>query len=292
VSGIIDPKRRLINYAGTDGDSLKGLIVLPAEYVPGRRYPLIAFVYPLVMVKDTTTLEWLFSKQFVSALNIGLIPAHGYALLIPSVPMTPEGEAGDPMIQIPKGVVAAVDEAVRVGIADPARLGVMGHSFGGYSVYSIVAYTHRFRAAVALAGAADLPSLYGDFEPTRRHSEVAVDVPDMDGLIENGQLRMGTHPWGDLWRYLRNSPVFFADRITTSLMIIQGDMDFISMGQGEEMFSALYRMGKPAKFVRYWGEGHMIERSPANVRDMWRRVFDFFDTEMHGRRDSTGRAAR
>jgi dipeptidyl aminopeptidase/acylaminoacyl peptidase len=68
------------------------------------------------------------------------------------------------------------------------------------------------------------------------------------------------------YRYFRNSPIFFADRIETPLMIIQGDLDFVPIQQGEEMFSALHRLGKPVVFVRYWGEGH-LNAGPANVAD-------------------------
>jgi dipeptidyl aminopeptidase/acylaminoacyl peptidase len=70
--------------------------------------------------------------------------------------------------------------------------------------------------------------------------------------------------------------VFFVDRVETPLMIIQGDMDYVALQQGEEFFMSLYRQGKRARFVRYWGEGHVLE-SPANIRDMWQRVFDWFD---------------
>src|SRR5581483_3970997 len=157
---------------------------------------------------------------------------------------------------IPKGVLAAVDEATRMGIADPARLGIFGHSFGGYSTYSVITYTRRFRAAVALAGAADLPGEYGIMDPQTRYADFGYEMTHIRGLFESGQLRMGASPWGNLWRYLRNSPYYLADRVQTPVMIIQGDMDGVSMEQGEEFFSALYRMGKPAKLVRYWGEGH------------------------------------
>ncbi|HSY82830.1 MAG TPA: prolyl oligopeptidase family serine peptidase [Gemmatimonadaceae bacterium] len=274
-----DAQRVVINYVGADGDSLKGLIVLPIGYVPGRRYPLVAFVYGGVMIRDTLSFD-LADKQWVSALNLSLIPAHGYALLIPSIPLLPEGDAGDPMIDIPKGVLAAVDEATRTGIADPTRLGIIGQSFGGYSTYSVITYTHRFQAAVALAGPVDLASLYGDLDPEARYADFGYEMQHIRGLFEDGQARMGGTPWNNLWRYMRNSPYYFADRVQTPLMIIQGDMDYVGMEQGEEFFSALYRMGKPVQFVRYWGEGHIIERSPANVRDMWQRIFGWFDDHL------------
>jgi dipeptidyl aminopeptidase/acylaminoacyl peptidase len=72
-------------------------------------------------------------------------------------------------------------------------------------------------------------------------------------------------------RYIRNSPITYADRVTTPLLIVQGDMDYVPLQQGEEFFTALYRQNKPASFVRYWGEGHIIE-SPANVADMWAKI--------------------
>jgi len=65
------------------------------------------------------------------------------------------------MINMSSDVLSAVDKAIDLGIADPNRLGIAGHSYGGYTVYSLITQTNRFRAAVALAGASDLPSLYG-----------------------------------------------------------------------------------------------------------------------------------
>jgi dipeptidyl aminopeptidase/acylaminoacyl peptidase len=87
---------------------------------------------------------------------------------------------------------------------------------------------------------------------------------------------MGNPPWKDLGRYIRNSPIFSVDRVQTPLMIMQGDLDYVALQQGEEFFTSLYRQGKRAEFVRYWGEGHVLE-SPANIRDMWQRIFAWFD---------------
>ena len=66
-------------------------------------------------------------------------------------------------------------------------------------------------------------------------------------LFENGQARMGRAPWDDLGRYLRNSPIFYVERVDTPLLIMQGDMDYVAMQQGEEFFNALYRQGKRAE---------------------------------------------
>ncbi|MGH9960635.1 MAG: alpha/beta hydrolase family protein, partial [Pyrinomonadaceae bacterium] len=205
-----------------------------------------------------------------------------YALLIPSVPVKLTGPDTDLYIDLPKGVTTAVEKVVSLGFADPAKLGVMGHSFGGYSVYTLVTYTHRFKAAVAIAGLANLVSDYGVFDAPSRYDEYPHEGLYRASLLESGlALEMGGPPWRNLWRYLRNSPYYFADRIQTPLMMVQGDMDYVPIQQSEELFTALYRLGKTAKFVRYWGEGHVLS-SPANIRDLWQRVFGWFDEHLKG----------
>jgi dipeptidyl aminopeptidase/acylaminoacyl peptidase len=278
LAHIADARRLLIHYIGADGDSLTGVLVLPIGYSPAKRYPLITWVY--AGWTPTDTLDEELNKQDISGLNLALIPAHGYALLIPSMPLKWRGMGSDPMLDLPKGVMSAVDEVVRMGVADPGRLGLMGHSYGGYSTYGLIAYTKRFRGAIALAGLSDLPSFYGSFDPRTRYTSLGYEDEWPVAWSESAFGGMGVSPWENLWRYIRNSPYYYAERVETPLMIIQGDVDAVSMEQGEEFFTALSRMNKPVKFVRYWGEPHVIERSPANVRDMWEKIFDWFDVQL------------
>lgn len=85
---------------------------------------------------------------------------------------------------------------------------------------------------------------------------------------------MGGPPWEQPERYVANSPVFHADRIETPTLIVHGDLDHVGIESAEEMFTALYRLGRPARFVRYWGESHVVQ-SPGNVRDMWSEVLSW-----------------
>jgi len=107
------------------------------------------------------------------------------------------------------------------------------------------------------------------------------------GAMEQGQFRMGNPPWKDFERYVRNSPLSYAERVETPLMIVHGDMDFIPMQQSEEFFTALYRQGKRAELVRYWGEGHTPE-STDNVRDLWHRIYAWLDEFLDISRDRQG----
>ena len=181
------------------------------------------------------------------------------------------------MLRLTNGVMPAVQAAIDQGVADPDKLYLMGQSFGGFSTYGLVTQTHRFKAAVALAGLSDLISLYGQFDARLRYGRDPQDDIFMEWLFESAQTRMGGPPWQDLGRYLRNSPLLTVDRVQTPLLIIQGDLDYVAMQQGEEFFRALYRQGKRARFVRYWGEDHVLT-SPANIRDMWTQIFDWLDS--------------
>ncbi len=269
-----------ITYRSLDGQDLKGWIILPPGYKAGERYPLVTWVYAGAMAPARAPSDCRIDDD---EYNLQLFAAHGYAVLLPSMPLPPEpdkanGTPSDPYLDLGKGVLPAVDRAIELGIADPKRLAVAGHSFGGYSTYGLVTLTNRFCAAIALAAPSDLISGYGTFRALTRYYSYA----DMDQRLlfrywaESGQGRMGSPPWKDVGRYIRNSPIFYVDRVQTPVLILQGDMDMVPLSQGEEFFAALYRQGKRARFVRYWGEGHFLF-SPANIRDMWAQIYAWLD---------------
>lgn len=273
---IAQTEFKKIEYSSLDGQQLKGWVLLPIEYQNGKRYPLITVVYGGQMFGDNPPGGHGRTINNASSLNYHLLAAHGYAVLFPSIPLKPEGQASDPYLEFTKSVMPAVDKVIEQGIADPKRLGVMGQSYGGYTTYALIAQTNRFQGAVSLAGLSELSSLYGTFDARFRYDQFPDGRMFMMSLLEGGQLRMGSPPWKDSERYLRNSPLFYVNRIETPLLIVQGDMDYVAMQQGEQMFTALYRQNKRAAFVRYWGEGHVLE-GPGNIRDMWGRIYKWFD---------------
>jgi len=288
LSDIDEGKRLQISYRSLDGQELNAWLTLPPGYQKGRRYPMIADVYAGRVLGHQPT-RWSNINFSPAMNNIQLLAGLGYVVLEPSMPLKPYSakDGSDPFMELTKGVIPAVEKAIELGIADPKRLGLIGTSFGGYSTYGIVAQTNRFQAAVALMGPSNLTSFYGVFDARRRFN----DVPD-DNFVgiwsnETGQSRMVNPPWKDVQRYVRNSPVFYADRVETPLMIIQGDMDYVPVQQGEEFFTALYRQGKRAAFVRYWGEGHGFD-SPANIRNALNRTTAWFDEFLDITRDDQG----
>jgi dipeptidyl aminopeptidase/acylaminoacyl peptidase len=282
---LAEGEARPIEYTSLNGEKLNGWILLPVGYQEGKRYPVITWVYAGAMYRPQK--PWSVNIAEAHSLSMQIPAAHGFAVLFPSMPLKQEGEVEDPMLRLPEGVLPALDKAIELGIADPDRLFVMGQSFGGFSTYGLVTQTNRFKAGVALAGLSNFISLYGLFDARYRYSDYPQDNIFMAALMESAQTGMGNPPWKDLGRYLRNSPIFFVDRVETPLMIIQGDLDYVALQQGEEFFMSLYRQGKRARFVRYWGEGHVLE-SPANIRDLWKQIYAWLDEHGDITRDPAG----
>jgi dipeptidyl aminopeptidase/acylaminoacyl peptidase len=275
LGAVAAGKRIMFSYTALDGSKQHAVLLLPIRFRSGVRYPLITWVYPGDIFKDTLDKNMLRSVNDPDQafLNPNILTGRGYAVLFPSMPMVAEGPgvAGEPYSHILDGVTPAIDTVIARGIADSTRLGIMGHSYGGYAVNCIVSQTRRFRAAFSSAGPADLTSFVLQFAPTWRYTNLP---PVWLPWAESGQGRMGLPPWRDPERYLRNSPLTYVDSVHTPILISVGDND--DMGQEEEWFTALERAGKRARLLRYWGEGHWL-LSPANIRHLWNEILQWFD---------------
>lgn len=175
-------------------------------------------------------------------------------------------------------MLPAIDRLVALGIADPDRLGVMGQSFGGYSVYGLVSQTHRFKAAVAMAGINDLTSHYDQFDALA-HGYPGIEHEMSDNSREIDIFGMHTPPGDDPAGYLRNSPLTYVNQVDTPLLMIHGDLDMRGdVSDAEKFFSGLYAQGKTARLLRYGGESHSLAQSPANVRDIFAQTTGWFAT--------------
>lgn len=268
---------RLIDYRGEDGQALKGAVILPPGYRAGKRYPTLVWVYGGHMVRSLDGDYWL--DPFMPGIyNLQLYAARGYVVLVPSMPLPRREGRRDVSVHLTTGVLPAIDRLVELGIADPDRLGVFGQSFGGYSVYALVARTDRFKAAVAMAGITDLASHYGQFDPLARgYPGIAHEMSD--NWAEMPIFGEQVAPWLDPTGYARNSPLTYVDRVHTPLLMIHGSLDMRgASAQAEQFFYALYQQGKTARLLRYGGESHSLANSPANVRDIFTQTVGWFDT--------------
>lgn len=250
---------RIIDWLSDDGDHLRGALLLPSAYQEGTCFPLIVLVYPSGLLSNGV--NHFGGTSFV---NMQLFATRGYAVLLPDSPQ----HEGTPMADVARTVLPGVNKVVEMGIADPDRLGVMGHSNGGYGTLSLIVTTRRFKAAIEADGVGDLIGFYGQMEQ---------DGTATGNALERSIDSLSGTPWDYRDRYIENSPIFYLDRVETPLLIVHGAEDTaVSSFLGDELFVGLRRLGKVVEYAKYGGEGHELN-SRANVLDFANRVISWFD---------------
>jgi dipeptidyl aminopeptidase/acylaminoacyl peptidase len=263
ISGVPMGALRIVEWTGDDGLPYVGALVLPSDYEPGRRYPLVINVYPTEVLPLAN--KFGSNQAGNSHYNLQLYATRGYAAFYSGATWWPADH--EPMKSVANAVFPGIDRVIDMGVADPERLGVFGISAGGYSTLALIVQSTRFKAAISQAGSGNLISLYGDLRDNGYSHGLA--------LNENS-FRMPNHPWADRDRYIRNSPWFFLDKVDTPLLLIQGTDDQATIvNQSNEVFLGLRRLGKTAEYVRYSGEGHSLSSLP-NRLDAGQRVLDWF----------------
>ncbi|HEV3073951.1 MAG TPA: S9 family peptidase [Thermoanaerobaculia bacterium] len=259
-----------IHWQSFDGMEIWGLLLTPpgdGDARQRRRLPLVVYVHggPIGGVTYGVFPQFMHSVGQVEPYPIQAMASAGMAVLLP-MPRggSGYGEAGFRMIENGWGegdyqdVMAGVDELVKVGVADPDRLGVMGASYGGYLTDWIVTQTHRFKAASAMCSVSDIADLYyvsdaGDF------------TQEYFGL-----------PWEAPEAYARHSPITYVSRVTTPLLIQHGENDRrVPLMQATKFYKALKEQGKTVEMEIYPRGGHVIYE-PALEQEIMRRNLDWF----------------
>jgi dipeptidyl aminopeptidase/acylaminoacyl peptidase len=230
--------------------------VKPVDYEPGRRYPTILRIHGGPVYQ--------FSHEFMEDWQV--YAANGYAV----VAANPRGSSGrgfefakaiyaDWGNKDTADVLAAVDHVVKMGVADPDRLGIGGHSYGGILTDAVVARDNRFKAAISSAGAANMYGMYGFDMYTREY-----------------ELELGL-PWRDREAYDRVSyPFFNVDKITAATLFLCEEIDAnVPCHGGMQMYQALRSLGVPTRLVIYPGEYHPVT-VPSYLRDRAQRSLDWY----------------
>ncbi len=258
----------LVDYTNAAGQRLQATLTLPAGYEPGKQYPMIVYFYETM----SQTHHNFSMPTYDDRPHISTYASNGYLVLQPDVVY----EIGKPGSSALDCVLAAVDAVLARGYADPARIGLQGHSWGGYQSSFILTQTNRFAAIVTGAPPTNLTSFVG----TLYRSTGTIQ----QGITEVGQVRMGRDrtPWNSEALYESQSPVHHADKITTPFLILHGTADgAVDWGQGLELYAAARRLGKPGILLSYPDEPHHLARRP-NQKDFQIRMRQFFDHYLKG----------
>ncbi len=251
-------RNELIEWALEDGRRVKGILVLPPEASEKNPVPMIVSVYAGGF--PSLTFNTFAFGQTVGGVHPGMFVSRGYALFLPDFPV----QKIEPSKQFSDVILRGVDAAIATKKVDAERLGVIGHSFGGYTVNVLITQTTRFKAAVASASEGNLIS--GFLTST------------VSGRYESGQVGMGGSLWEFPQRYIQGSPVFHLDRVETPLLLIHGDQDFIRFERAQEIFTGLAYLGKEVVLLKYKEADHWHGFwSNEKLSDYWERVLNWFD---------------
>ena len=260
-------KAELIEYKNEKGRRLQGALFYPDNYEPGKKYPMITYIYEL---RSQYIHRYGVPSQR-NYYNHKVFTSQGYFVLQPDI-VFDEGDPGVSSVQV---MEIAVKTVVDKGLIYPDRVGLVGHSWGGYQSAFAVTRTNIFAAAVAGAGLTDLVSMYGMVAwsfggtPENYHFEVS-------------QERMMVPPWEDIDGYVRNSPVYNINKMNTPLLFEVGDNDTnVDWRQGIEMYNAARRAGKHMVMLVYAKEGHGL-REDKNRIDYHNRILQWFAHYLKG----------
>jgi dipeptidyl aminopeptidase/acylaminoacyl peptidase len=252
----------LMHWKMFDGKMSEGILYKPENFDPTKKYPIIFYFYE-------RNADGLYSyKQpspSASTVNIPYFTSNGYLVFDPNIYY----KTGEPGQSAYNSVVSAAKMLSKMPWVDSTRMAIQGQSWGGYQVAYLVTRTNIFRAAGAGAPVSNMTSAYGGI---RWGTGI-----NRQFQYEKTQSRIGATLWQRPDLYIKNSPLFAADKIKTPLLLMHNDADgAVPWYQGIEMFTAMKRLGKPVWLLQYNGEDHnLVERK--NRKDLSIRLSQFFD---------------
>jgi dipeptidyl aminopeptidase/acylaminoacyl peptidase len=259
-------RSELLEFENTWGDQLQGSLYYPANYEPGRQYPMIVYIYE---IRSNAVRSYNVPSER-SYYNFQGWVQDGYFVWQPDIVYRDR----DPGVSAVASIVPSVEAVIETGMIDPDGVGLIGHSWGGYQTTFLVTQTDIFSAGVAGAPLTNLFSMY---------LSVYWNSGGTDARIfEISQGRMEVPFWEDEDAYKRNSPVFHIENMNTPLLMAQGTVDgAVDFNQGVEFYNAARREGKDFVFLVYNDENHGF-RKEENQLDYHRRITEWFAHYLKG----------
>jgi len=257
------PGARLIEYTCENGGGRhQAVLYLPAGYEQGKTYPMLTYIYEKLSQEYNVYTEPNATRYS----NPSVFTSRGYAFLKPDIVY----HLNDPGRSATWCIVPAVKAAIATGIVDASRVGLQGHSWGGYQTAFVTTQTNIFKTAVAGAPLTDMVSMAGSVYWNTGTSDNSIFIASQ-GRFTGGPNDVPA-------AYARNSPQQFAQNLSLPLMILHDDRDgAVDFNQGITYYNHLRNLGKDVVLLEYVGENHGLAR-PANQKDYALRMTEWFDT--------------
>ena len=249
--------KQLVTYKRADGVQLSFTLYLPANYKQGERLPTIVWAYPLEY-NDAATAGQVSGSPYhfttITGISHLFLVTQGYAVLDnATMPVVgdPETMNNTYVEQIVSSAKAAIDKATEMGVTDPSRVGVGGHSYGAFMTANLLAHSDLFRAGVARSGAYNRTLTPFGFQSERR---TIWEAPEM---------------------YIKVSPFMQADKIKRPILLIHGMADDNSGTfpiQSERMYQAIKGNGGIVRYVQLPYEAHGYLARESTEHTLWEMV--------------------
>jgi dipeptidyl aminopeptidase/acylaminoacyl peptidase len=267
---FIWPKVQMVEWTSFSGEKLKGLLYVPENLDPGKKYPMMVYFYE-------RNAENIYRHQHPapsrSTINKPLYTSNGYVVFVPDITYK-EGYPGQSAYN---AIVSGTQHVINTfPFIDEKRMALQGQSWGGYQIAYLITQTDLYAAAMAGAPVSNMTSAYGGIRWQTGLSRMF--------QYEQTQSRIGGTLWDKPLHYIENSPVFYAPKVNTPLLMMHNDNDgAVPWYQGIEYFVALRRLNKPVWMLSYNDEPHNLNASSwANRVDLSKRMFQFFNHYLKG----------
>lgn len=251
-----------IHWKMDNGEDGTGILYKPEDFDSTKKYPIIFHYYEK---RSDECYQYLYPTLSNGGLSIPWYVSNGYLVFVPDIIR----QKGIPGERARLSVVSAANFLTeKYSWIDKGKMGLQGHSYGGYETNYIVTHSTIFAAAQSSAGPADLISHYGS---------LGFGGKSLAFMFETGQIILGTTPWAGRDIFINNSPIFFVDRVATPLLLMHNKNDgVVPFAQSLELFTALRRLQKPVWLLQYDGEDHILG-GPFPALDFTIRQQQFFD---------------
>lgn len=270
--------RKKIDFQFTDkyNKQLNGHLHYPKDYDPNKKYPMIVYIYDLLLPVSPDSFSIPIPYTSHSGYNTSLLTENGYFVLQAQSYVSDDG----PALSAVDCVTNAVNKAIHIQPnIDKKNLGLIGHSFGGYKTAAVSVLSNLFKASVPGAGAYDMISQFSfNYGYSRKTPEWY--------MVENAQLDMGVKFSEDPEKYYNNTPILHAYKTNTAMLLFTGLQDYnVHWENTRKMFIALKREQKPVIALFYKNINHGISSSsPVENTDITLRVLDWFDYHLKNKK--------
>ncbi len=255
-------KAELIKWRNLEGIELEGILYKPENFDSTKKYPMITYFYEKI---SDELHSYIVPQPARASINFSYYASNGYVIFVPNI-IYKKGYPGQSAYDC---IMSGIVKVLEGNFIDKNKLGIQGHSWGGYQTAYLITKTDIFAAAEAGAPVANMISAYGGIRWDTGNSRQA--------QYELTQSRIGATLWEKPMIYIENSPLFYLPNIKTPLLMMHNDADgAVPWYQGIELFMGLKRLNKPVWMINYNGEKHGLTQRKNRV-DWTIRMSQYFD---------------